>query len=196
MAKSSVTQETPAAPTAHRPRLNRRALAMAIATLILLLGGGFVWLLFQPASGQVVAPGVPTGAVAPNFTLRSPQGQSYTLSALRGHPVVLNFWASYCEPCRQEAPLLDQTYRSYHSAGLVMLGINQQEDMGTIRQFGAEYGIPYPLLFDGTMKVGNVYGATPLPRTYFLDTHGIVRYVSIGELSPQTLQQGLHAIGL
>jgi cytochrome c biogenesis protein CcmG/thiol:disulfide interchange protein DsbE len=139
---------------------------------------------------------VPVGAAAPDFTLRSPQGQRYTLSVLRGHPVILNFWASYCEPCRQEAPMLERTYQQYHSDGLMMLGINQQEDMGTIREFGSEYGITYPLLFDGDMQVGSVYGATPLPRTYFVDARGIVRFVSIGELTPQTLQQGLRSIGL
>jgi len=195
MMKASATHDKPTTTTARRFRLDRRALTLTIITLVVLLGGGFIWYLFQPAPGPIVAAAIPDGSPAPNFTLRTPEGQTYTLSQLRGHPVIINFWATICLPCHQETPLLEQTYQRYRQNGLVILGVDQQEDMNTIRQYGAEYGVTYPLLFDGNMQVSDMYGATPLPRTYFVDARGIVRYVSIGQLSPQVMQKGLQAIG-
>ena len=156
----------------------------------------FVWFLFQP-SGKVGTPGtLAIGQVAPNFTLNDANGHPMSLAQFKGHPLMLNFWATTCGPCASETPLLQRTVMAHQPQGLVILGIDQGEEDAAIAKFGQDYNLSYPLLADNKLKVNNQYGVTGLPVTYFIDQTGTIRSISGGVLFNNTLAAGLKAIGI
>jgi cytochrome c biogenesis protein CcmG, thiol:disulfide interchange protein DsbE len=187
---------------AKRPRMPRvRRIIMwsllgALAVLVIIFG----ILVLLPAPAQQVHGGVAVGTAAPDFTLPiqgGPGKGKIHLRALRGHPVVLNFWSESCQPCLSEVPYLRSIYaRNSAQSAFVLLGIDQgdpREDIGT---FGRTYKVNYSLLFDPGSQVDIAYNITSLPQTYFIDSTGIVRYVVPQELTPQAMQEGLQAIGV
>ena len=119
------------------------------------------------------------------------------LRALRGHPVLLNFWSESCPPCRVEMPYLERTYRQYGARGeFALLGIDQADPKEDIAPFGKVYMITYPLLFDPGGKINAAYEVTAIPTTYFIDSNGVVRSVFVTQLSPKTMRQGLASVGI
>ncbi len=164
---------------------------VAIALVIVL----FTWFLFQPA-GTPGSSLLPIGQAAPNFTLTDAAGHTVSLAQYRGHPVLINFWATYCGPCRTETPLLERTMQAHQQAGLVILGVDQGEPLDAIRQFGNDYGLTYPLLADYQLAVNRQYGVTSLPDSYFIDASGAIRYTVNGILQMTTLAIGLQTIGI
>ena len=178
------------------PHLSRKTLVLSGLALVVVIAGGFVWLLFQPSKDTAPAGGIPIGQIAPNFTLTALKGSALTLNSLRGHAVVLNFWASYCQPCQDEMPLLNSFYQQHQADGLVILGINEGEPMSTISDYAQRYKIAYQVLADPNYQFNadSSYDPTPLPRSYFIDKQGIVRAVFNGELSPATLQAAYQKI--
>jgi thiol-disulfide isomerase/thioredoxin len=131
-----------------------------------------------PSSGDP-----PTGSMAPDFTLRSvPDGKSIQLSALRGKAVLVNFWATWCEPCKTEMPWLENLHKKYSSQGLEILGIamDDTENEKPIAAFAKKMGISYTIL-KGTDKVGDLYGGIDrLPLSYFIDRSGKVVQEIVG----------------
>ena len=154
----------------------------------------FVWLLFQP-SGQAASSLLPIGSKAPNFTLTDTTGHAVHLTQYHGHPVLINFWATFCVPCRTETPLLQRTLLAHHAQGLVILGVDQGEPQDAITRFGQEFGLTYPLLADFQLAVNRQYGVTSLPASYFVDAQGVIRYTINGILLTTTLATGLRVIG-
>jgi len=154
-----------------------------------------IWFLFLPA-GTAGSTLLPVGHPAPAFTLPDSSGHATSLSQYRGHPLILNFWATFCEPCRTETPLLQRTVQTYQHQGFTILGIDQGEPNDAIRAFGTAYGLTYPLLADSQLQVNRQYGVTALPATYFIDATGVVRATSNGILTPSSLASGLHTIGI
>jgi peroxiredoxin len=122
------------------------------------------------------------GALAPDFLLEQVEGGETRLSDYRGRPVVLNFWASWCRPCRQEMPLLVEASERYAGDGLVVIGLNLQEGRSLIEPFAEDYGIEFPLLIDRDGEVGDRYRLLGLPTTYFIDADGVIRDVFAGPL--------------
>lgn len=129
------------------------------------------------------------GALAPDFELEivaaasgaspSTSGEAW-LSDYRGHPVVLNFWATWCYPCRKEIPQFVQAYDKYKDQGLVIIGLDLQEGPGLIRPFAQEYGIDYPILVDRDGEVGDEYRLLGLPTTFFIDANGVIQSIFRG----------------
>jgi cytochrome c biogenesis protein CcmG/thiol:disulfide interchange protein DsbE len=115
------------------------------------------------------------------------------LDELRGIPVVLNFWASWCPPCRAEAPLLERTWRSLRAQGVVMLGLNLQDLTGDAREFIREFGLSYPNVRDQSDDVAVDWGVAALPETFFLDARGRVVAHVIGAVSDSQLGAGISA---
>lgn len=136
------------------------------------------------------------GHIAPNFSLQSNSGQLISLAQFKGHPVLLNFWATYCAPCRTETPLLERTLQTYQQQGLVIIGIDQGEPMDAITQFGQQYDLTYPLAGDFKLSVNRQFGVTSLPASYFIDAKGIIRASVNGVLLPDTLNTDLQSIGI
>jgi cytochrome c biogenesis protein CcmG/thiol:disulfide interchange protein DsbE len=185
----------------RRPRNRRRIITFGVLGVIALLAGIFGWLILQPASTQQSVAGVPIGIEAPNFTLQiyggSGIGGTLNLRALRGHPVILNFWSESCTPCLQEVPYLERFYSQYAAQHqFMLLGINQADPKEDIATFGADYHVTYPLLFDKGGGTNAKYAVTAIPTTYFIDSSGIVRSVFVQPLTPQTMRQGLSSVGI
>jgi thiol-disulfide isomerase/thioredoxin len=120
------------------------------------------------------------GQPAPDFALRSMQGPSMRLSEHLGEVVVINFWATWCGPCRQEMPLLDQLYGKYQRAGLVLLSVNIDETAAPALEMAQTLKVSYPVLFDTRKEVSRAYGVSAMPVTVLVDRAGLVRYVSEG----------------
>lgn len=165
--------------------------------LAAMLGTGWILVSREPAaqaSGPLTLTEAPNVShLAPDFTLQTAVGQTITLSEITnqsgsgGQPVVLNFWASWCAPCRVEMPSLQKASLTYNGR-VAFIGINQGEDIDTITDFGNEYNVSYPLLVDPDNEVSRLYEITGLPTTIFIDQAGVVRQVIIGILSEAVLQ--------
>ncbi|MBK8903680.1 MAG: TlpA family protein disulfide reductase [Anaerolineaceae bacterium] len=178
-----------------------------LLVLAALLGTAWTVVSREPvsqASGPVTLIEAPiVGQRAPDFTLETAVGQTITLSELvdttgnSGQPVILNFWASWCAPCRVEMPSLQQASVKYNGR-VAFVGINQGEDWPTVVDFGSEYNVSYPLVTDPDNRVNRLYEVTSLPTTVIIDQKGVVREVIIGILSEAVLQsrvEGLLADG-
>ncbi|HEV2075750.1 MAG TPA: TlpA disulfide reductase family protein [Thermoleophilaceae bacterium] len=115
------------------------------------------------------------------------------LEELRGTPVVLNFWASWCAPCRDEAPLLENAWRSARGEGVLVLGLNQQDLTGDAGEFIDEFGLSYPNVRDESNDVALDWGVTGLPETYFISAEGEVTAHVVGTVSEAQLESGIAA---
>lgn len=120
------------------------------------------------------------GQAAPDFVLRSFAGRNVRLSEHIGEVVVLNFWATWCGPCRQEMPLLDEIYDRYLPAGMVLFSINVDEDQQRASEMAQALRVTYPVLFDERKDVSRAYQVAIMPVTVLIDRAGVVRYVSEG----------------
>ena len=136
------------------------------------------------------------GAVAPDFSLKTLAGDTVTLSHLRGHPVFLNFWATWCKPCRGEMSDIIAAYDAHHTAGLEVVAINltDQERMKDVRTFVDDLRLPFPVLLDEKGKVRKTYRLRGVPTSVFIDTLGVVRLVNIGPITRENIQRGLAEI--
>ncbi|MEW6406731.1 MAG: TlpA disulfide reductase family protein, partial [Chloroflexota bacterium] len=119
---------------------------------------------------------------APDFTLQTPLGETYTLSELRGQAVLINLWATWCPPCRAEMPAIEKVYQEYKDQGLVVLAINAsyQDDPLQIVPFAEEHHLTFPILLDETGAVASLYQLRALPSSFFVDRQGTIREVVIG----------------
>jgi cytochrome c biogenesis protein CcmG/thiol:disulfide interchange protein DsbE len=116
------------------------------------------------------------------------------LASFKEKPVVVNFWASWCDPCKHEAPLLEATWRRVQGQGIVFLGIDFQDSTGDGLSFLRTYGITYPNVVDPTGSTAINYGVTGVPETVFIDRRGVIVHKVIGELTDQTLERNLHVL--
>jgi peroxiredoxin len=140
-----------------------------------LLGLGITALPTAAAAADI-APGM----AAPAFQLNSSAGKPVGLAGLKGQVVLINFWASWCGPCRQEMPILDQLYRSYQAAGFTLLGVNVEPDASDARKFLKATPVSFPILFDPTSAVSMLYQVSGMPSTVIVDREGKVRYIHHG----------------
>jgi len=131
---------------------------------------GLLGLLVWRLTHQSHAPKL--GTSAPHFTAERIDGGTFDLRSVRGKPVVLNFWASWCGPCKTEAAALEQRWQHYRSQGVVFLGIDYNDVSGDAKRFLARHGVTYPTLLDGSGAIGDRYGLSGVPETYFIDRNG------------------------
>jgi cytochrome c biogenesis protein CcmG/thiol:disulfide interchange protein DsbE len=166
-------------------RLKLGAQALAVALVL----GLFALLIWKVAQGshKEAAPGKP----APDFTLsRIGRPGDLQLSSLRGKAVVLNFWASWCSPCKREAPALQAVSKTWGKR-VVVLGVDVNDFQGDARGFMRKYGLTYPVVHDNKNVTTPKYGLTGLPETFFLDRRGrIVEHVP-GEVRAADLNSGV-----
>ena len=121
-----------------------------------------------------------TGQVAPDFALKSSTGDNLRLSEYRGDVVMVNFWATWCGPCRQEMPLLDELYSRYERVGFSLLGVNIDDDSRKAMNMVSELGVSFPVLFDARKEVSKLYKVEAMPVTVLIDREGTIRYVHHG----------------
>jgi len=187
-----------------RRRLLPQALKVAawgVPALVVLALAGFV--LRQPGSQEAAsfsaadfrAKSEVERFPAPDFELPLLDGSgSLSLSALRGHVVVLNFWASWCRPCREEAPDLQATWDAYRDRGVRFLGVVERDAESAARAFVDEFGITYPSVFDPSGQLADDYGFLGLPTTYIVDPEGQVVYRFTGYLDGPALRGALEDV--
>jgi len=136
------------------------------------------------------------GKAAPDFTLRTPSGTQVQLHALRGRPVLVNFWGVSCPPCRREVSLLQSAWTADKGHGLMILGVDEQrDDAPSVSAFASERGVTYPMLVDPSQTVAPVYGIKDLPQSILVDAQGIVREVIPSPfLDRKSLDQAISSI--
>jgi peroxiredoxin len=139
---------------------------------------------------------VKEGHPAPDFTLKTQAGDRVRLSDLRGQPVLVNFWASWCKPCEAEMPYIVAAYDSLRDRGLTVLAVNlsDQERSKDVRRFVDSFKLAFPVLLDEQGQVRELYELATVPTTVFVDSGGVVRRLVLGPLSPETLARGLTMI--
>ena len=128
----------------------------------------------------VVSGASATVTPAPDFTLKSATGENIKLSELRGQVVMINFWASWCGPCRQEMPLLDALHDRYAPMGFTLLGVNVEKDSSKARQLLEDVPVNFPILFDQKNQVSKDYDVVAMPSTVLVDRDGNIRYIHRG----------------
>jgi len=167
--------------TAARAKLGGQVLAVGLVAALLAL---LIWKVAR-GSGQTATPA--------NFTLSRLDGRGkLSLASLRGKVVVVNFWASWCIPCKKESPRFEAAWKRYRSQGLVVVGIDANDFSSDARKFAAHYHLTYPLLHDGSGKTLGPYGVTGFPETRFIDRRG--RFVGehvIGQISSSRLEKNI-----
>jgi peroxiredoxin len=120
------------------------------------------------------------GRAAPDFALKSSTGENLRLSEYRGEVVMINFWATWCGPCRQEMPLLDELYTRYERVGFNLLGVNIDDDSRQAMKMVEDLGVKFPVLFDTRKEVSRLYDVETMPATILVDREGNVRHVHHG----------------
>jgi len=157
---------------------------------------GGLWTL-QPNSGEGLIGGGPIiGQQAADFTLKTLDGGQVSLSDFKSQPVLVNFWASWCVPCRLETPELVKAYQAHQSERLVILGLNltSQDSMSDIKAFVAEFKMPYPVLLDETGEVSDLYRIRGLPTSVFVNRNGVITQVHLGGMTREMIEQYLEEI--
>ena len=145
---------------------------------------------------QISIAGLDTGSQAPIFDLQAADGTLVGLEDYRGQVVLLNFWATWCAPCRTEMPLLESTFESFKDQGLVVLGVDFDESADLVASFGDELGLSFPLLLDPGGKVQTLYKVRGYPTTVVLDREGRIQAYHIGVLTQSQLDGYLENAGL
>jgi len=166
---------------------------LGLMALVFILGGGWIGLSATPNSsttgGRIASPR--EGFLAPDFTLQRLEGDSMTLSELSGKVVVLNFWASWCPPCRAEMPALQRVYQDKRERGLEVLAVNTtyQDSEIEMIDFRDRNNLSFPILIERTGEVARQYQIRAMPTTFFIDRQGVIRSVILGgPISEVTLQ--------
>jgi cytochrome c biogenesis protein CcmG/thiol:disulfide interchange protein DsbE len=156
--------------TVSPARLKRRTSPVVVFGIILLVVIGLLVVLALAVRTRG-APPLASGA-APEFTITTFDGETYTLADLKGKPIVLNFWASWCIPCREEAPALQRAWETYRERGLVVLGVDYVDTEADAKKFIAEFKQTYPNGPDLGTRISQSFRISGVPETYFIDREG------------------------
>ena len=156
----------------NTPTIARRAFALrTVACVVVAVAAG--------TASSAIAP----QAQAPDFSLHSMSGPNMRLQDQRGRVVMVNFWATWCAPCRQEMPQLNRLYQKYRSAGFVLLGVNVDDDPSKAAEVATKLGVTFPVLLDPEKNVSKLYDLSTMPSTVIIDRDGKVRYLHRGYLA-------------
>jgi cytochrome c biogenesis protein CcmG/thiol:disulfide interchange protein DsbE len=161
---------------------------IAVAVLLLAVSG-----CGQPAA-RSGGPSSRVGRPAPDFGLPAVDGALIRLSDMQGEVVLVNFWGTYCPPCAEEMPDLQQLYERYRLAGFTVLGVDVEESPAAVRQFGADYGLTFPLLISDDASVNPTFGIRTLPTSWMVDRSGVVRHVWVGKVPIESAEEHLKAL--
>jgi cytochrome c biogenesis protein CcmG, thiol:disulfide interchange protein DsbE len=179
-------------------RLRRWILATALCSLtsciaVLILTAAIAW--SQHTHGtQSSAPGVGAPAIA--FDLRSVDGNSVGLASFRGKPLMMNFFASWCDPCREEMPLINELAGKAGKDGYAVLGIAVEDTRAAIMQYVEEAKLVFPIALDLNSTVKRAYRIFGPPATFFIDSQGTIRDVVIGPVTAERAREGLKKAGV
>ncbi len=175
--------------------MTKRNLSLLIVA-VLILGGAWIWFSrVTDVTASAERPAIPLpGHPAPDFSLQTLDGQTLQLSDLHGQAVVLNFWASWCPPCRAEMPELEQAHQDNQGGGLVVLGVNQGEQQTTAADFVRQFNLTFPVVLDQDLLASRAYKVNSLPTTFFIDRNGIIQDQVTGQMNTALLNEKLRSI--
>jgi cytochrome c biogenesis protein CcmG, thiol:disulfide interchange protein DsbE len=171
--------------------LRRREVVLGLGGVVggLLIIAG-IWILANRTMQPVRLTVAETDQPAPDFALPGLDGTTVRLSDYRGKVVLVNFWATWCEPCKEETPALQAAYQQLRDHGFVIIGVDlfdgervQGRGEQDVRQFVAQYGVTYPIALDTTGHVARRYRVAPIPVSYLIDPAGTIRYIRVGQLT-------------
>ncbi len=162
-----------------------RKTIISIVLLLALLGGGFLLAGCEDnntaTTSAQAGSGNLAGQQAPDFTTVNIQGEKVSLSQYRGQVVILNFWATWCPPCKEEMPSMEQLHQTFKDRGLVMLAVNVEENgQEVVSKFLEKTPYSFPILLDEDAKIQNTYGVFRFPETFIIDKNGVVIEKIIG----------------
>lgn len=189
-----VQARTDLPPTIRRLRAVRALLwaMVGVMTVVwLYFGGGIETITSMTRSAPDPVPTADIGQPAPPLQLPMVGGGETDLGAYRGQVILLNFWATWCEPCKAEMPVFERAQQQYRDQGLVVLGVNFQERDEEITTFLHQVGVTFPTLVDRTGEVSRQWRATGLPTTFLIDRQGIIRDVRVGAFTDAMLDDRL-----
>jgi cytochrome c biogenesis protein CcmG/thiol:disulfide interchange protein DsbE len=181
---------------ANRSRLSRRERLLAIGgTLAALLLIALVWALSNRNAQPALPPIAEMRKPAPDFALPGLHGETVRLSDFHGKVVLVNFWGTWCVPCKEETPALAAVYRKLHDQGLAIVGVDlrNQERPGPdgdadVRAFTERYGVSYPIALDVAGETARAFQIYPLPTSFVVDQSGMIRYVRVGQITAQEVE--------
>jgi thiol-disulfide isomerase/thioredoxin len=155
-----------------------------VSTIILILGIGWIG-MSATFPGGVSVQGIPApqeGFLAPDFTSETLTGEMIELSELNGHPVLINFWASWCRPCQSEMPAIERVYKEYVNKGFTILAVNTtyQDNPADVAVFVSDYNLSFPILLDINGTVSGQYELRALPSSFFVGRDGIIQEIIFG----------------
>ena len=172
-----------------------------IGLVIVLIAAGVAWIVWSRASAEAIAGGDVSAALprkdflAPDFAAQALDGRTIVLSELRGRVVLINFWATWCLPCRAEMPAIQGVYEAYLDRGLEVLAVNLQEPDERVSEFVEELGLTFPVVLDKDDTVSSLYRIRSILTTFFVDRSGVIREVIIGGPIPgAVLESNLDAL--
>lgn len=165
---------------------NKNRTPIRVAILVVLLAALIfaVYSSFKKDSSTIAV-----GETAPNFSLQQLDGKEVKLADLRGKGVVLNFWGSWCVPCKTEMPELEKQSQAFTSKGVVFTGVNIGESPITVKQFVDQVGVTFPIWLDQQREITRLYNIGPIPTTFFIDKDGVVKDVVIGQMNAAIIQE-------
>jgi cytochrome c biogenesis protein CcmG, thiol:disulfide interchange protein DsbE len=157
-----------------------------VGLLVLLAGVGALWLAPDPGEG-----GGLVGSTAPPLVLADLGGRDVSLASLRGKAVVLNFWATWCPPCKEELPAFAEAWRASRGRCLEIVGVTEESTREDAIAEVQRMEVPFPILLDPDGAVARAFGVTGYPRTYLIDAEGRIRKIFSGKVSRERLEAGL-----
>jgi len=161
-------------------------LRFAAAVLALIAAFAFAPRLFGQAQSPLAGKDAPDAPLT--FVANPPEDAEPTLAALRGHPVLLDFWATWCGPCQMEAPIVDKIAQRHRADGLAVIGVNTSDESGNAARWAKSHGITYPIAFDSEQRVARAFGVENLPTLVILSKDGKVAAVRTGITSDAELE--------
>jgi peroxiredoxin len=173
-------------------------LVLGLVVGMAIFGGLARW--WPTAATAARTPGTPApapvvGAPAPDFTLADPDGKSITLSSLKGQVVLINFWATWCDPCEREMPAIQHEFEARRGEGFMVLAVDAAETGPTIeadiRDYAGKFGLTFPLLLDPKIVVNDLYRVRGYPTSFFVNREGVIAVEHVGELTGSQLADTL-----
>ncbi|PZE21982.1 redoxin domain-containing protein [Paenibacillus xerothermodurans] len=168
---------------------HRRWVQLTIFTCVLLLG---VWTLWSSLYASEEKP--VEGSKAPDFTLVGSDGRQHKLSDYKGKTVMVNFWGTWCPPCKQEMPAIQSQFEKHNPDNVAFLGVNIGESPITVQNFMQQHKLTFPILFDDNQETRQRYGVMNYPTTFFIDAEGNIARIWVGEMNEDFIEQTIASI--
>ena len=178
----------------RQKKMRQSKIMLAVALILILSGvGSLIWMSLKtaapkPTTNSYGAPALAQqGGTVTDFSIGSLAGGNIALSDYAGDVIIMNFWATWCPPCRAEMPGLNRFYEAYQDKGVVLLAINEEESVETVRPFIQNNNFTFPVLLDLQGKVAQQYSTRSFPTTFIIDREGVIQHVQTGEISEDEL---------